>query len=224
MKIRSKIFTLIGALAISSSFAATYIPTLAEHLAILGVSGQIFQKMDYEKKQFTKNERPYTFEEESDYICNAIIVSKDLIKLANKYPQYVHDVAVQNYVKQNQNLINTLQQGLIKEKRTCKGYVVRMPTSIKGTIPVVMTTIEASQKFQQYYTTRDNLLVAINLENDQSLKKKKVCELSKFSTTTEMDLLLYRDIANSPEGKKVLATIEQDRQSILKPKSIADRC
>lgn len=224
MKIKSSICALTTVLAVSGTFAATYTPTLSEHLAILAVSSQIFKKMDYERKEFIKNVRPYTFEEDSDYICSAIIGAKDLINLANKYPQYRQDVAVQNYVKQNQNLINTLEQGVIKEKRTCKGYVVRMPTVVKGATPIEMSATGAAQKFQQYYSTRDNMLVAINFENDPTLRKKKICELSNFSTNTEMNLLLYRDVANSPDGKKVLSQIEQDRQGILKPKSIADRC
>ena len=48
--------------------------------------------------------------------------------------------------------------------------------------------------------------------------------LTQFSTNTEMNILLYQDLANSSEGKKLLSTINQDRQTILKPKSIADRC
>jgi hypothetical protein len=224
MKAKRIIFTIAIALTTSLSFSRTYTPTLAEHLIIIGVNSQIFQKMDYERKQFINNDRPYTFEEDSDYVCNAILVAKDNIKNANKYPEYQNDIAVKNYIKQHQNIINNLQQGVVKEKRTCKGYIVRLPITSKGSIPLVMTNVGASEKFQKYYKTRDNLLAAINFENNESLRKQKVCELTNFSTVTEMDLLLYREIANSAEGKKVLSTINQDRQTILKPKMISDRC
>ena len=219
------------ALVLSVSFmipivsAANKTPlSFGEYMAMLGVHGQGFSKMDYERKKFENNERPYTSEEDTNFNCNAILLAKESLNFINQYPEYKQNVKVQTISNTYQNFITTNQQKLVRENKECKGQVVRLPTSDTGAIPLNMTSSNSSQLYQAYYQKRDNLVTVINTERDSIKRKKAVCELTQFSTNTEMNILLYQDLVNSSEGKKLLSTINQDRQTILKPKSIADRC
>lgn len=224
MKIKSTIFAITVAFTTSYTFATEYIPTFAEHVAILGVMGQTFSKMDYDRKQFIKNDRPYTFEEDTDYLCNAILAAKDNIKLANKYPQYIHDVHVKNYVKENQGLINTLQQGLVKENRKCKGHVVGMPATTKGTIPLIMSNNEANQKYAEYYSKREEIVDSYKNASDPASKRKQICALKDLSVTTEMYILLYPSMSKSEEGQKILSIIKSDSDYMRTKLSMDEKC
>lgn len=225
MNLKRISLTLISAVIVSSVFAENR-PQLSfdQYIGVLLVNSQVFSKMDYERKEFITNDRPYTFDEETDYLCNAIIVAEENIKLANKYPEYRNYEQVVKYIKNHKDTISKIQQGLVKENRKCKGYLVRLPTTSKGTAPIVMQQSDINKSFSEYYAKREQISQKYKLAQDADSKRKQICELKNLSVTTEMNILLYPSMAKSPEGKKVLATISADQDAMRTKLSMGERC
>lgn len=217
---------LLSASIVSFTFAGNR-PQLSfdqYYLGVLLVNSQVFSKMDFEKKEFITNDRPYTFDEDTNYLCNSIIIAEENIKFANQYPEYTNHVLVKKYIKNHMDAIVLLQQNLAKENRKCKGYLVGLPTTSKGKTPVVMEQSDANKSYSDYYAKRDQISQKYKLAQDKDSKRKQICELKNLSVTTEMNILLYPNMAKSPEGKKVLATISADQDAMRTKLSMDERC
>lgn len=129
MKLRTTILALTTVITVSLTSAANKIPLpYAEFMMMVAINGQTLMKLDYEKKQFEKNNRLYTFDEETDYLCNAVLLAKENLKFIDQYPEYKNTAQTQQISKQLNTLAVQLPPALVKEKRHCKGYPVMMPT------------------------------------------------------------------------------------------------
>lgn len=225
MKLKTTILALTTVLTTSFALAANKTPlTYAEYLTTLAIHGQVLQKMDYEMKTFTKDVRPYTEEEKLDYGCNGLSIYKENLKFINQYPEYKNGAQVKVFINVYENGISAIQQFIKMGNLKCKGYITRLPTSAKGTIPLVMNNNEANQKYTDYYSKREQIINAYKNTVDLASRKKQICALKDLSVTTEMDILLYSSMAKSEEGQKVLTTIKDDGDFMRTKLSMDERC
>lgn len=225
MKFRTILFAVTTVLTTSFALAANKTPlTYAEYLTLLAIHGQVLQKMDYEMKTFTKDVRPYTEEENLDYGCNMILVFKENLKFINQYPEYKNGAQVKVFINAYEKGTSQIQQIVDGNNKKCKGYVTRLPTSTKGTIPLVMNNNEANQKYTDYYSKQEQIINAYKNATDLASRKKQICALKDLSVTTEMYILLYSSMVKSEEGQKVLATIKDDGDFMRTKLSMDERC
>lgn len=225
MKLRILLSALFILVSSTQTIAENKQPlTQAEFLSLLAFHWQVPQKMEYERKKFTTNVRPYEEQENIDYSCNTILVFKENLKFINKYPEYKNTVQVQNIVSIYETGISGMEKLLKEGNLKCKGYAVRMPTSTEGSMPVVMTDNEANQKYIDYYSRREQIINAYSNATDPDSKRKQICKLKTLSNTTEIYIYAYRSMVQSPEGQKVLATIKNDQDYMRTKLSMDEKC